>query len=73
MELIINPLGFHCLRDKIYNETTRQVGTSLDSTISIGPAEYVTKRPLNRDGFYRVIYYTLPRNDEWSLNSMQLR
>ena len=73
MELIINPLGFHCLRDKTYNETTRQVGTSLDPTISIGPAEHVTERPLNRDDFYRVLYYTLPRNYEWSLNWMKLR
>ena len=26
----------------------------------------VIKRPLNRDEFYRVLYNTLPRNDEWS-------
>ena len=51
MELIINPLGFHCLRDKTYNETTRQVGTSLDSTVSIGRAEYVSERPLNGGDF----------------------
>jgi len=57
MELIINPLGFHYLRDKTYNETTRQVGTSLDSTVSIGPAEYVTERPLNRDDFF-IEYFT---------------
>ena len=37
MALMINPLGFHCfLRDKTYKETMRQVGTSLDSTVSIG-------------------------------------
>ena len=51
MELIINPLGLHCLRDKTYNETTRQVGASLDSTVSIGPAEYVAEKPLNQDDF----------------------
>ena len=37
MELILNPLGFHCfLRDKTYKEATRQVGTSLDFRVSIG-------------------------------------
>ena len=37
MELIFNPLGFHCfLRDKTYKEATRQVGTSLDFRVSIG-------------------------------------
>ena len=37
MELIFNPLGFHSfLRDKTYKEATTQVGTSLDSRVSIG-------------------------------------
>ena len=60
MELIFNPLGLHCfLTDKTYKEATRQVGTSLNSRVSIGVPN--TQSRGHRDGFYRVLYGTLPR------------
>ena len=62
----INPLGFHCfLRDKTYN-VARQRDSWNESRFHCFDwnVECVIERPFNRDDFYRVLYDTLPRNEE---------